>query len=171
MFDYDKPSSRPSTVTPFDLSGDILAHTLTNSVFAAFKAFVEGKCLAAFGAHPFRLRLVRVINGYVAGIASGKERIDYFREPKNLYVACSILASNDWAGDVNSRPKWETGLMMKDVNRKKGNISDGIGVGGGEKVLLSHPFRAQLRCSGPDGIIETISRIDAVALADADILE
>ncbi len=58
-----------------------------------------------FGAHPYRLRLVKVINGYVAGITKSlidERRIDYLHEPENLYVACSILASNDWTRDVGS---------------------------------------------------------------------
>lgn len=105
IFDYDNPKSRPSTVTPFDLACDILAHALANNIAEAFEAFIEGKCLTVFGAHPYRLRLVKVINGYVAGITKSlidERRIDYLHEPENLYVACSILASNDWTRDVGS---------------------------------------------------------------------
>ncbi|KAK0433022.1 hypothetical protein EV421DRAFT_1449474 [Armillaria borealis] len=105
IFDYDNPNSHPSTVTPFDLACDILAYALANNIAEAFEAFIEGKCLTVFGAHPYRLRLVRVINGYVAGITrvlTVGYRIDYLHEPENLYVACSILASNDWTRDVDS---------------------------------------------------------------------
>ncbi|KAK0493191.1 hypothetical protein EDD18DRAFT_432327 [Armillaria luteobubalina] len=104
IFDYDNPKSHPSRVTPFDLACDILAHGLENGIAEAFEAFIEKKCLAVFGAHPYRLRLVRVINGYVAGIAkslTNERRIDYLHESENLYVACSILASNDWTRDIS----------------------------------------------------------------------
>ncbi|KAK0196142.1 hypothetical protein F5146DRAFT_1028683 [Armillaria mellea] len=105
IFDYDNPKPYLSKVTPFDLACDILAYGLAHGFAKVFEAFIEKKCLAVFGAHPYRLRLVRVINGYVAGITRGPpdvDRIDYLHEPENLYVACSILASNDWTRDVGS---------------------------------------------------------------------
>ncbi|KAK0222752.1 hypothetical protein EDD85DRAFT_960007 [Armillaria nabsnona] len=105
IFDYDNPKSHPSTVTPFDLACDILAYGLENGIAEAFEAFIAKKCLAVFGARPYRLRLVKVINGYVAGIAKSLfdgHRINYLHEPENLYVSCSILASNDWTRDVDS---------------------------------------------------------------------
>ncbi len=46
--------------------------------------------------------LVRVINGYVAGLAAPhasidiQRHLDYLHEPENLFLACCILTTNGW---------------------------------------------------------------------------
>ncbi|KAK0470790.1 hypothetical protein IW261DRAFT_921123 [Armillaria novae-zelandiae] len=61
---------------PFDNMCDILAFGLRHGVQTVYDVFLETRCLDVFRDHSLRPRLVRVINGYVAGLAAWHTSID-----------------------------------------------------------------------------------------------
>ncbi|KAK0470851.1 hypothetical protein IW261DRAFT_922601 [Armillaria novae-zelandiae] len=86
----------------FDGMCNILGFGLRHGVQTVYNVFLETQCLDVFRSHHLRPGLVRVINGYVAGLAAphtlidSQRHLDYLHEPENLFLACCILAINGW---------------------------------------------------------------------------
>ncbi|KAK0226664.1 hypothetical protein IW262DRAFT_1363508 [Armillaria fumosa] len=100
---YDAPHHHIwSEHAPFDIMCDILGFGLEHGVQTVYDVFLETRCLDVFGDHSLRPSLIRVINGYVAGLAAShasidsQRHLDYLHEPGNLFLACCILATNGW---------------------------------------------------------------------------
>ncbi|KAK0470791.1 hypothetical protein IW261DRAFT_1612403 [Armillaria novae-zelandiae] len=87
---------------PFDDMCNILGFGLEHGVQTVYDTFLETRCLGVFGAHSLRPSLVRVINGYVTGLATphasvdSQCHLDYLHEPENLFLACCVLTTNGW---------------------------------------------------------------------------
>ncbi|KAK0486522.1 hypothetical protein IW261DRAFT_801384 [Armillaria novae-zelandiae] len=103
IIQYDAPPYDDDRYfAPFDDMCDILAFGLRHGVQTVYNVFLETRCLDVFGDHSLRPSLVRVINGYVAGLAArhasidSQRHLDYLHEPENLFLACCVLASNRW---------------------------------------------------------------------------
>ncbi|KAK0459903.1 hypothetical protein IW261DRAFT_426772 [Armillaria novae-zelandiae] len=99
---YDAPYDDAGFFAPFDDMCNILAFGLRHGVQTVYDVFLETRCLDVFGDHSFRPSLVRVINGYVAGLAArntsidSQHHLDYLHEPDNLFLACCVLTTNGW---------------------------------------------------------------------------
>ncbi|KAK0226641.1 hypothetical protein IW262DRAFT_1457879 [Armillaria fumosa] len=100
---YDAPSDGHWFVlTPFDTMCDILGFGLKHGVQTVYDVFLETRCLDVFGGHSLRPSLVRVINGYIAGLAAphalidSHRHLDYLHEPENLFLVCCVLTTNGW---------------------------------------------------------------------------
>ncbi|KAK0438051.1 hypothetical protein EV421DRAFT_984489 [Armillaria borealis] len=90
-----------------DVSCSALADLLASRVPAAYAVFLGHRCLEFFGNHVFRSAVcIPVISEYVAGLsalsqgldgtmdgAMLQQHIDHLHEPRNLFAACSILAT------------------------------------------------------------------------------
>ncbi|KAK0226587.1 hypothetical protein IW262DRAFT_1294758 [Armillaria fumosa] len=102
VFKYDAPYAYWIMHAPFDTMCDILGFGLRHGVQTVYDVFLETRCLDVFGGHSLRPSLVRVINGYVTGLAAShasfeiQRHLDYLHEPDNLFLACCILATNGW---------------------------------------------------------------------------
>ncbi|KAK0470814.1 hypothetical protein IW261DRAFT_921709 [Armillaria novae-zelandiae] len=87
---------------PFDTMCGILEFGLRHGVRTVYDVFHETQCLDVFRDHSLRPSLVRVINGYVAGLAAphastdSQCHLDYLHEPENLFLACCVLTTNGW---------------------------------------------------------------------------
>ncbi|KAK0470817.1 hypothetical protein IW261DRAFT_1672270 [Armillaria novae-zelandiae] len=86
----------------FDGMCNILGFGLRHGVQTVYNVFLETQCLDVFRSHHLRPGLVRVINGYVAGLAAphtlidSQRHLDYLHEPENLFWACCVLTTNGW---------------------------------------------------------------------------
>ncbi|KAK0501594.1 hypothetical protein EDD18DRAFT_741808 [Armillaria luteobubalina] len=135
-----------------DVACSALADLLASRVPAAYAVFLDHRCLEFFGNHVFRSAAwVPVISEYVAGLSALSQRsdgimdaamlqqhIDHLHEPRNLFAACSILATrgvtyyhrdatrNDIVALVQLRPQ---DIAWNECRRKLGdlikNLDDG----------------------------------------------
>ncbi len=100
-----------------DVACSALADLLASRVPAAYAVFLKHRCLEFFGNHVFRSAAwVPVISEYIAGLsalsqgldgtmdaAMLQQHVDHLHEPRNLFAACSILATRgvtDYRRDV-----------------------------------------------------------------------
>ncbi|KAK0212200.1 hypothetical protein DFS33DRAFT_9722 [Desarmillaria ectypa] len=100
---YDAPYDANWVINaPFDTMCNLLGLGLRHGVETVYDVFLETRCLDVFGSHSLRPSLVTVINGYVSGLATPyasidpRQHLDYLHEPENLFLACCILATNEW---------------------------------------------------------------------------
>ncbi len=85
----------------------VLTYLLAKRIPVAFTVFFQKQCLQFLGNHVFRKQSVVMVSAYIAGILAMQQEsdravdaetlqqhIDYLRNPQNLFVACSILATH-----------------------------------------------------------------------------